>query len=209
MKLLRVMLVSAALVLSTAATAQVWLGQYQDRDYDRDRMQNSAAFQQGMREGMDDARRGRQAVTRPDRWGNDWDRRAYQTGYLQGYNNVRQNGGYYGRDRDRDWDRDRGYANGGYYGNNGYYNNGYGNGMQVAQRFGYQDGLRDGANDRQTGHSFRPTQDDSFRSATNGYQGVFGSRDQYKQWYRQAYEQGYQQGYNGNNRGYGYRWFPR
>ena len=99
----------------------------------------------------------------------------------------------------------RGRNNGGYYGNNGYYGNGYGNGAQVAQQYGYNDGVREGANDRASGHSYRPTNDTGYRLATNGYQGQFGSRDQYKQWYRQAYEQGYQQGYNGGGRrGYGY-----
>src|SRR5215510_13159122 len=54
-----------------------------------------------------------------------------------------------------DHDRDDGYYNRGYY----YYGN------NVARRFGYQDGLNDGLNDRRTGHSYRPTHDSSFRHA--------------------------------------------
>jgi hypothetical protein len=118
--------------------------------------------------------------------------------YCNGYpnpnyrgNNNGNNGNYY----------PNGTYNGGYYGNG----NGYNNGAQVAQQYGYNDGLREGADDRANGHSYRATSDTGYRLATNGYQAQFGSRDQYKQWYRQAYEQGYQQGYNGGaNNGYGY-----
>ena len=76
--------------------------------------------------------------------------------------------------------------------------------MQSARQYGYQDGLNDCANDRQTGHSFRPTQDDNFRNADRGYSSSLGNKDQYKQLYRQAYQQGYQQGYNGNRGGRGF-----
>ena len=96
------------------------------------------------------------------------------------------------------------YPNGtsGTYGRNG----GYCNGMSAAQQFGYQDGVNEGANDRATGHSFRPTHDRGYQLATNGCQAQFGSREQYKAAYRQAYQQGYQQGFNGNGSygGYGY-----
>jgi hypothetical protein len=112
------------------------------------------------------------------------------------------NGGYYGNNGNS-------YPNGTYNGNGGYYGNGYGynnNGAQVAQQNGYNDGLREGSDDRANGHSYRATNDPGYRMATNGYQAQFGSRDQYKQWYRQAYEQGYQQGYNGNG---GYSYPPR
>ena len=248
MRVIRMMLLSAALVAggSVFAAAQygggayrngVYVGQnYQDRDND--------AYQRGYREGMDDARHGRQSSTRVERYHNEGDRQAYANGYAQGYQAaVNNNGGYYGngqvyapngqwqgrRRGDGDCDRDDRYCNGapnpnyrgnngGYYGNNGgyypngtynggYYGNngyGYGNGMQVAQQNGYNDGLREGADDRANGHSYRPTNDPGYRMATNGYQAQFGSRDQYKASYRQAYQQGYEQGYNGGGRGYGY-----
>ena len=66
-----------------------------------------------------------------------------------------------------------------------------GNAVQI----GYQDGLNDGRNDRVTGHSFRPTQDDNYKDATRGYSSAFGDKQSYKNTYRQGYEQGYQQGY--------------
>ena len=75
---------------------------------------------------------------------------------------------------------------------------------QSAQQYGYQDGLNDGRNDRATGHSFRPTQDDNYRNASRGWNGSV-DRNQYKSAYRQSYEQGYQQGYNnGGGRGWGW-----
>jgi flagellar biosynthesis/type III secretory pathway protein FliH len=63
--------------------------------------------------------------------------------------------------------------------------------------------LNDGRNDRQTGHSFRPTQDSNFKRADRGYSSGLGDKNQYKQIYRQGYEQGYQQGYNSGGSG---RW---
>jgi flagellar biosynthesis/type III secretory pathway protein FliH len=63
--------------------------------------------------------------------------------------------------------------------------------------------LNDGRNDRQSGHSFRPTQDGNYKHADRGYSSGLGDKNQYKQVYRQGYEQGYQQGYNSG--GYG-RW---
>ena len=234
MRVIRMMLLSAALIAggSIFAAAQYTGGVYRNGVY-VGQQYNSDAYQRGWRDGQEDARHGRQSSTRVDRYHNDADRAAYDQGYAQGYQAWvnSQNGGYYGngqvyapngngnwrngrrRDRDRDCDADDPcYGNNGsYYPNNGGYygnGNGYNNGAQVAQQYGYQDGVREGADDRANGHSYRPTNDTGYRLATNGYQAQFGSRDQYKQWYRQAYQQGYQQGYNGNGNYGSYRW-PR
>lgn len=231
MRIIRMMLLTAALVAggSIFAAAQYTGGVYRNGVYVGPQNSNNGAYQRGWRDAQDDARHGRQSSTRVDRYHHDADRAAYDQGYAQGYQAwvKGQNGGYYGqngqvyapngtwqngrRRRDRDCDADdRNCNNGAYYPNNGgYYGNGYNNGAQVAQQYGYSDGVREGANDRATGHSYRPTSDTGFRLATNGYQGQFGSRDQYKQWYRQAYQQGYQQGYNGNGNYGGRRWPPR
>jgi hypothetical protein len=132
----------------------------------------------------------------------DWRNR--NNGY---YNNGRYNNGTYNNGRY--------YGNGGYYGNNGGYygnNGGYGRsnsgyygrgGMNQASQIGRQDGIRDGQNDRATGHSYRPTQDDNYRNASRGYSSVMGDKNQYKSIYRQGYQQGYQQGYGS---GGGRRW---
>ena len=59
---------------------------------------------------------------------------------------------------------------------------------------GSQDGLNDGRQDRQTGHSNRPTQGDNYKNATRGFAGGAG-QTAYKASYRQAYLPAYQQGY--------------
>lgn len=227
MKTIRMMLAGAALVvlasLSAAATPR-W-GDPQYGTYN----QNSGAYQQGYNDALNDARQNRNQVSRPDRYGNGADRAAYdqgyrdgrqayanqtgvypnQNGYPQQYPNTGVNGQYPGQYPPGNNGHGRGWGWGGHDRNNGGYGStgqygGYGgqNAAQLAQQYGYQDGVNEGANDRQTGHSFRPTQDRGYQQATNGYRGQLGvSKDQYRQWYRQGYQQGYQQGYNGN----GYR----
>lgn len=69
-------------------------------------------------------------------------------------------------------------------------------GFRFARRFGYEDGFNDGAYDRRTGHSFRPTHSRNFKRADRGYNGRFVSRHEYKEVYRNAYEEGYRRGYN-------------
>ncbi len=218
---------------SVAASAQGWSDRDRDDDRYRNaqwgygnQANNNAAYQQGWNDAMDDARHNRATSSRVDRYHNNTDRAAYDQGYRDGrqaYVNQ-QNGNVYGypnggnpdgnvygnNGRHRGWGRGRGNQNRGVYGGNGYPNGGYGNGnygynngMQVAEQNGYNDGLREGSEDRRTGHSFRPTEDDGYRRATNGYRDEFGSKDQYKQWYRQSYERGYRQGYNNNGGGYG------
>jgi hypothetical protein len=68
----------------------------------------------------------------------------------------------------------------------------------MAQRYGYQDGVTQGMHDRQSGHRARPTNDANYKHGDRGYESRFGNYDQYRQTYRQAYEQGYDRGYNGN-----------
>jgi hypothetical protein len=222
MKVFRTVLLSAALLgcISLVATAQDW---DRDRDHDRDRdrdrqsgwynnngYNNQAAYQQGLHDGREDSQHNR--VKDHHRKWNGNDRAAYDAGYRAGqqsaYRNGRYypNGGYYPNQPVYNGPYNNGpynngpynngpYNNGPYYGNGGYYGN---NGMQVAQQYGYQDGVNEGSNDRATGHSFRPTHDRGYQLATNGYQPQFGSKQQYQQWYRQAYEQGYNRGYNSN-----------
>jgi len=143
---------------------------------------NNRAYQEGMRDGQRDRSDNRSQQYR-GRYSND---PAYQTGYNRGYG-VNSNGRW-GRDRDR-----AGYG----YGNGGYGNSGYNRGNNGAQQVGYADGVNDGRQDRQTGHSFRPTQQQAYKNADHNYNQAYGGRQQYKDAYRVAYQQGYQQGYNG------------
>ena len=200
MKSLKSLAMMAALVAGNTGLTSAqysprgdWGYQDRDRDRDRNRNNNANAYQEGYRQGQWDATHNRRAQNNRGRWGNSDDQRAYAAGYSRGYNDAMNNGGYYGNGR---YGSNGGYGDGGY-GNGGWYGNGngrYGNsGMQSARQYGYQDGLNEGSHDRQTGHSFRPTQDDNYRNADRGYNSSFGSKDQYKQLYRQAYQSGYEQ----------------
>lgn len=65
-----------------------------------------------------------------------------------------------------------------------------------AGRFGYDDGLAAGRADRNTGHSFRPTDGGSYKKADRGWTPDFGDKQHYRQLYRQSYAEGYENGYN-------------
>jgi hypothetical protein len=193
MKLIRTMLVSAALVAGTtpyllAEPQGDWRYQDHDRDrnQDRDSQANNQAFQEGYRQGQWDAQHNRRSgMNNGRRHGGD--RQAYESGYNRGYQEAHNNGGYRNDGRYRN-------------GNPGNWG-GANSTMGSARQFGSQDGLNDGAQDRRTGHSFRPTEGNNYKSATRGYQSGFGSKDQYKQMYRQSYSEAYRQGYYGNGRG--------
>jgi len=186
MRHIKAMVLGAALVAgsTTFAAAQAvvpvqWGWGYHDDD-------DRQAFKQGFRQGQWDVRHNRRFDPDDSRYRERDDRQAYRRGYEQGF---RQNTGYRAGDwdrdgdRDRDWGRDRG---------------GYGYGLNAARQNGYQDGLNDGARDRRTGHSNRPTQGDNYRHADRGYIPTYGNRDYYKQAYREAYYNAYEQGYNTN-----------
>jgi hypothetical protein len=129
-------------------------------------------------------------------------REGYRTGYSDAYNGRRSQYRYtYGQNGQRTpWDTDGdgrpGYNNGGY--NNGQYNNGqYGNGNRNAERYGYQDGIQLGQSDRNSRHSYRPTEWKAYKDADHGMSSSNGYRssDDYKREYRQAFMNGYNQGY--------------
>jgi len=144
-----------------------------------------SAYDQGYKDGVWDTQHGPQQRSR--NWRNDADARAYRDGYNAGYRgngNYRGNNGRYGYP-----------SRGSYgYGNGGYYGGGRGN---YAQQ-GFIDGQNDGSKDRQTGHSFRPTENPGWRHPDRGYTSGMGiSKQQYEQMYRDAYMRGYQRGYYG------------
>ncbi|HEU5452692.1 MAG TPA: hypothetical protein VFU76_11935 [Terriglobales bacterium] len=121
---------------------------------------------------------------------------AYRQGYKQAYDQAvgygqQQNYPVYGQQYPQ--------QNYPVYGQPGYPGNG-GYGIQNAgyQR-GFQDGLTEGARDRQSGHSARPQHSDKYDD-TPGYNSSYGDKGQWKQMYRQGFVAGYQQGYNGSPR---------
>jgi hypothetical protein len=180
------------LLSTTFALAEPYHDSYRQGGNGNAGWRNSKPYQQGYRDGNHDRARGGSARPNLKRWKNNNDRSAYQAGYADGYRSA-----FYGRGP---------YNNGGYYGG-GYPNPGvpsgpprYGSPVfsdRTASQFGYQDGFNDGVRDRQTGHSFRPTNGKAYRDADHGYSSTLGSKDYYKQAFRQAYISGYQRGYSG------------
>lgn len=96
-------------------------------------------------------------------------------------------------DVDAQWRDNRNNRRGGY--------SNYNNSAAIAQRHGYQDGLKDGADDSRDRDRYRPQSSGDYKKGTNGYESRFGNKNAYKQAYRTAYIRGYQEGYQRNNRG--------
>jgi hypothetical protein len=186
MKHMKAMLLGAALMAGTTTLAVAqsivpvqWGWGHRDDD-------DRQAYQEGFRRGQEDARHNRRFDPDDSRWRERDDRQAYRSGYERGFRQYScYNNGGWGRDGDRDRGIYGGRGNGGY--------GGYG--VNAAQQYGYQDGINDGARDRRSGHSNRPTQDGNYKHADHGYNSSYGDRNYYKQAYRQAYERGYQEGY--------------
>jgi hypothetical protein len=138
---------------------------------------NNLMYQQGLNHGQADRTNSQPHQYRLQPNDSD-DRRAYESGYDQGYQNNRsatldssgQNSQYAPPSE----------ANG-----------------NVATQNGFQDGANDGLQDRQSGHSSRATKHRTYERGNRGYEASFGSKDQFKASYRQAYIQGYEKGYNG------------
>jgi hypothetical protein len=188
-RLLRIAALGVATILCIPASAQRW--QDHDRGEHRDDFKNSRAYQDGYRDGERDAEHHRRNP-HGNQWKSDHDRHAYNAGYDAGFSARERAGGPEQHPGYRGPEIHGGPVtnpqSGPQFGNRG--------GNQAA-RIGYEDGMMDGQKDRRTGHSFRPTQGDNYKSATRGYISGFGSRDQYKADYRRAYSEAYQRGYYG------------
>ena len=117
--------------------------------------------------------------------------REYEREQRRRQREAARNGGYYGN-------------NGGYYGNGGYNNDGYGNYgggsyelRQTALNAGYNEGNKEGRNDRNRGDRFNYTDEGAYQSASKDYNSRFGNRSLYQQYFRQAFVNGYTDGYRG------------
>jgi hypothetical protein len=195
MKLFRVLLISVALIAGNSALAYAQ-GQrpergHRDNDGDNDRdkghdrdddrnWQNSAAYQDGVKFGRQDAEHHKNNHSQHKRWKSDDDRRAYEAGYNRGYRDAsgyRNNGGY---------------NNGGY---NGPYNNGNAGNVNRNPGFnmGFQDGSNDGRADRMAGRPFK--YGPGYNHPDRGYNNSLGDKGTYEQQYRIGYQQAYQQAY--------------
>jgi hypothetical protein len=137
---------------------------------------NNLMYQQGLSHGQADRTNSQPHQYRLQPNDSD-DRRAYESGYDQGFQNNRS------ANRDSTGQ------------NSQYAARPEGNG-NVATQNGFQDGANDGLQDRQAGHSSRATKHRTYGRGSRGYEESFGSKDQFKASYRQAYIQGYEKGYN-------------
>jgi len=147
---------------------------------------NNLMYQQGFDHGQAD-----RTNNQPHRYrlqpNNADDRRAYESGYDQGYQNSRDANPYSSRQNAQNGARSE---------PNGSEPNG-----NVATQNGFQDGANDGLQDRQAGYRAHATTRQNYKHGNRGYSSSFGSKDQFKALYRQAYIQGYEKGYNGQGSG--------
>jgi flagellar biosynthesis/type III secretory pathway protein FliH len=69
--------------------------------------------------------------------------------------------------------------------------------LQQAVRLGYQEGIEAGRADRED--RWRSSYQDSFayQDGNFGYQGYYGSQDEYNYYFREGFRRGYEDGYNG------------
>lgn len=166
---------------------------------EQNREQYYRGYQDGLREGEQDARRNRpysSVSSNNGRRANDVDfRNGFADGYRDGYYQVRGNsrnndrvpGGVYFPREDR---RDGGVVR---RGSGGY--------QEPAFARGYSDGFEDGAKDGKDRNRYDPVGEKDYRSADKGYYGSYGSKDAYKNNYRAGFRQGYEEGYRQGNSG--------
>ena len=136
-------------------------------------------YQQGLNHGRAD-RMNNQAHQYRLQPNNADDRRAYESGYDQGYQSPDAIGMPIETSGQNDQYGTRAEPNG-----------------NLATQNGFQDGANHGLQDRQAGHSSRATKHHDYKEGDRGYSSSFGSKEQFKASYRQAYIQGYEKGYNG------------
>jgi hypothetical protein len=133
-------------------------------------------------------------------------REAYETGFNDGYypqnvnynnnnNNNNNNGNW---DRNRDGNRDRDYNRRGRswdrYDNYG----GSDSLRQTALNAGYNEGIKEGRNDRNRNRRSDYRNNSAYQKATTDYSSKLGDRSLYQRYYRAGYENGYYDGLNGN-----------
>ena len=180
--------------------------------------QNNAGFERGYREGIergaDDARDGRRFEPERDsvyrngdtgynsRYGNrdgyrNEFRRGFTTGYREGYYNVRGDGRYRGDGRIYQGRQD------GVYDRRDVRGPGRLRGYQEpAFARGYSDGWDKGLDDGRDRDRYDPVRHGDYKSADQGYNRSYGSKDAYKNNYRAGFRQGYEDGYRDARGGY-------
>lgn len=75
--------------------------------------------------------------------------------------------------------------------------------LQRAVNLGYQQGYREGQNDRRYNNRYDYRDENVYRNGSYGYQS-YVAQDQYQYYFQQGFQRGYEDGYNSQTR-YGYR----
>jgi hypothetical protein len=171
------------------------------RELERHAYENG--YRDGVQEGQNDARRGRDfSYSRHNEYRDADDgyrrgtidrdtyrrafRQGFQTGYSESFNRYARNNGRYPRVTP-------------YPGGNGYPSN-RGEYRSPAADIGYRDGLEAGRSDARDRDRFDPVRSSRYREGDHDYNSRYGSREDYKREYRAAFEQGYRQGYGAARR---------
>ncbi len=204
-RLLPAVLLLAVAAAGTACTSTYAVARYPAGPRAVDDRAYQLGYDEGRRHGENDARRNRahdyarhgDYRDADDGYRGYGDRNAYRSVFRQGFV-AGYNDGY------------RRYARGGYgappYGSRGgpvYGSRGgpvySGRGAYVspAVQNGYRDGYEAGVDDRRDNDRFDPIRPSRYREGDRGYQGRYGSREDYKRDYRAAFQQGYADGYYG------------
>ena len=119
-------------------------------------------------------------------------REAFGRGYETAFGTQVRNDGD-NRDRNDNRDQNRRGRNWNLYGTYG----GSYELRQTALNAGYNEGIKEGRNDRRRGRSSDFRNFSAYQKATTDYSSKLGDRELYRRYYREGFENGYNDGYNG------------
>ena len=179
----------------------------------------NAGYNEGVREGSNDRQNGRHSDYRDsntyrkatkDYSSRLGDRELYRRYFREAFENGYNAEGYAQGRRDRDdrdardaRDRDRDRNDNGNQNRRGRNWDRYGNYggsfqlRQTALNAGYNEGIKQGRNDRNRRNRSDYRDQSAYRKATKDYSSGLGDREVYRRYYREAYENGYDAGVNG------------
>jgi hypothetical protein len=126
---------------------------------------------------------------------------AFEHGYdaeNPGYNNSNNNNRDWNRDGDRDRDRDR--DNQGHRGRNWDRYGQFGGSFELRQtalNAGYNNGIKQGRDDRKKNRNRNSSDCAVYREATADYSSKLGDRELYRRYFREGFDNGYRDGWNG------------
>ena len=183
-----------------------WGGSYQLRQ-----TALNAGFNEGSKEGRNDRAKGKRSAYSDfsdyqkatsdysSKLGNrELYRRYYRRAFESGYDT--ENPGQFrtdNNDRNRDGDRS---VNRGRRGRKWDLYGTYGGSYQLRQtalNAGYNEGVKQGRNDRKKGRHRNYSEFSAYEDATTDYSSKLGDRDLYRRYYREGFENGYEDGWNG------------